>query len=571
MKSKIIAAFIFICFSINIFAQSITEEKLNTDSASPEFIKVASDNWHFETASSHQTFIPFGVNYYDPKTYHSDPYVAYDVIGKFDSARTDRQLSKIAGLGANIVRIFLSPVIFEPQLFQLKESSFLTLDKLIATAKKNNLYIIFDLIDTWEGEPSWQSWEYFADEQTLQGFEYFLKSIGDRYVNEPTIFSWNLLNEPEIRGPDSGIMVDLFGVWVRFKYGTENNLSEAWDDYPGLGESWQQVKSPPYNAFTEQESFGSTRFYDFQLFREDIAYNWVRRLTDAIRTNDKNHMITVGLDQHSVPFKPDGTFYKTYTAFNPHKIAPLLDYSSTHGYNWWGEYVNEFIEGLMRYSYVNKPVVLEEFNLTELGNTLDNIQRSGSGWLQWAAFSSQADWESCLFDSSEQVTSIGTAFKNIADSVKQNVALRLLDTELIDLDLKEVLVSRMAQDSVYRKYVKAVHNRQSPVGFNLINYQYPNIIKLKVPAEGEVIKVADNLQIQWDKIDWDIIYKTTIDINLSRDGGASWEILATNIDDNEPFNWIVQGPISESCIISVIDHNDSNIFSEHKFSIMSSY
>ena len=295
MKSKIIATFIFISFFINIFAQSIVDEKLNSEFVSPEFIKVASDNWHFESASSHQAFIPFGVNYYDPKTYHSDPYVAYDVIGKFDSARTDRQLSKIAGLGANIVRIFLSPVIFEPQLFQLKESSFLTLDKLIATAKKNNLYIIFDLIDTWEGEPSWQSWEYFADEQTLQGFEFFLKSIGDRYVNEPTIFSWNLLNEPEIRGPDSGIMVDLFGVWVRFKYGTENNLSEAWDDYPGLGESWQQIKSPSYNAFTDQESYGSTRFYDFQLFREDIAYNWVRRLTDAIRTNDKNHMITVGL------------------------------------------------------------------------------------------------------------------------------------------------------------------------------------------------------------------------------------------------------------------------------------
>ncbi len=228
-----------------------------------EFIKVASDGWHFETASSHKTFIPFGVNYYDPNTYHSDPYVAYDVIGKFDSARTDRQLAKIAGLGANIIRIFLSPVVFEPQLFQLKESSFKTLDTLITVSKKNNLYIIFDLLDTWEGEPSWQSWEYFADDQTIQGFEYFLKAIGERYKDEPTIFSWDLLNEPEVRGPDSGIMGDLFGVWIRFKYGTEDSLKSAWSDYPLSGESWQQIKTPSYNNFVDQESYGSNVFMTF--------------------------------------------------------------------------------------------------------------------------------------------------------------------------------------------------------------------------------------------------------------------------------------------------------------------
>ena len=138
--------------SITILA-AITFSFLPFTFFSQEFIQVASDEWHFETASSHQTFIPFGTNYYDPNTYHSDPYAAYDVIGKFDSARTDRQLAKLAGIGANIVRIFLSPVVFEPHIFQLNESSFKTLDTLVAVIKKNNLYVIFDLLNTWEGEP----------------------------------------------------------------------------------------------------------------------------------------------------------------------------------------------------------------------------------------------------------------------------------------------------------------------------------------------------------------------------------------------------------------------------------
>ncbi len=280
-------------------------------------------------------------------------------------------------------------------------------------------------------------------------------------------------------------------------------------------------------------------------------------------------MVTVGLDQHSVPFKPDGTFYKTYTAFNQHKMGPLLDYTSIHGYNWWGEYVNEFIEGLLRYSYVKKPVVLEEFNLTELNNSLKSIQRSGSGWLQWAAFASQADWESCLFDSSENITSIGTAFKNIADSVKEYASSRPQDTQLIDMDLKDVLVSRMAQDTVYRKYVKAVHDRQSPAGFNVINFQLPQFLKMKVPAENEKIQISANIQLQWDIINWNILYKATVDLKLSRDAGNNWETITANTTNDGSYNWSVTGPASDSCIIAVVDHNDSTVLSTQNFSISS--
>jgi hypothetical protein len=212
-------------------------------------------------------------------------------------------------------------------------------------------------------------------------------------------------------------------------------------------------------------------------------------------------------------------------------------------------------------------VVLEEFNLTELNNSISQIQRSGSGWLQWAAFASQADWESCLFDSSENITSIGTAFKNTADSVKSYSSSRPLDNLLIDMNLKNVLISRMAQDTVYREYVSAVYGRKSPAGFKLINYQSPYFLKLIAPAVNEKRKVGESLQVQWDIINWNILYKTTVDISLSRDNGKSWDTIASNINNNGSYNWIITEPASDSCIMAIVDHNDSTIFSKRNFSI----
>ena len=563
----IFIASLYFLISYNAFGKLKTNNSKADVTNSMEFIQVAPDSWHFETAETHKTFIPIGVNYYDPATYHTDPYGAFRVIGKFDSARTDRHFAQLKDLGANIVRIFLSTVSFEPQLFKLNDTSFQTLDVLISLARKHNMYLILDLVETWEGEPAWQSWEYFAEEQTLQGFEFLLNAFGERYKNEPAVFAWDLLNEPATRGPDSGIMGDLFGIWVRFKYRTTDNLMAAWNDYPLTGELWNQIKTPSYESFNDQESRGSTRFYDFQLFREDIAYNWTRRLTDALRSADTNHMITVGLDQHSVPFKPDGTYYKPYTSFNPHKIAPLLDYISVHGYDWWGEYADEFIEGLLRYSYTGKPVVLEEFDLNDLGLSINKIKRSCSGWLQWAAYESQADWQSCLFDTNEQVTPLGLVFRNIADSIGTDTSARPGDEDVVNINLKDVLISRMMQDTVYRKYVTTVHNQQGPAGFSIMNYQAPNLIKIAAPAPNEKWDNGTDVQIKWYIINWNILYKTKIDIKLSIDNGINWKTIASELFNTGIYNWTISETPSDSCIIEIIDHNDSTVFSIQKFKI----
>ncbi|MBN2011568.1 amidohydrolase family protein [candidate division KSB1 bacterium] len=537
-----------------------------------EFIKVADDGWHFETSVSQQPFLPFGVNYFDPGTYHAEPYVAYDIIGAFDSTDVDRQLREIRNLGANIVRIFLTVKSFEPDLFVSNETSFQKLDKLIRIAKQHHLRIIFDLINDWEGTAPWESWELYADETTLQGYEFYLKSLGTRYSNEPAIFAWSLKNEPYVRGPDSGIMGDLWISYAHFQYGAEVNLQAAWSDYPRTGETWETIQQPDFvSEYVPLNNPGDQRMFDYQVFREDIAYNWVRRMSSALRRNDPNHMVTIGLDQHSVPIK-NAVTEKTYTAFNPIKIAPLLDYISIHAYNWWDPTtVNPFIKAIARYSYIGKPVLVEEFNLRETGATILPLMDSSVGWLHWAAFDVPGlSGGDNLFDSSENRTALGNSFNNLTDWVYLATPVSASDVALVDIDLKQALTSVDYQNTRFPEYVSTFNSSGGPVGFNIINYRGP--LRLGMPAVQlpEHLAIGQELVIGWGRLDWSIIPETPVSLLLSRDGGDQWETIANDVKGNS-FIWTVTGPVSNQCLFRIVDKSDENIFTESaaKFSIES--
>ncbi|MBN2009827.1 cellulase family glycosylhydrolase [candidate division KSB1 bacterium] len=529
-------------------------------SVDDEFIQVSDDNWHFETSESHRAFLPFGVNYYDPGTYHPEPYLAFDVIGAFDSTDVDRQLGKIQDLRANIVRIFLSVVRFEPDLFMLNEASFQKLDKLISIAKRQHLRIIFDLVNDWEGNPAWESWEYYAEETTLQGYEFYLEALGTRYADEPTIFSWSLKNEPYVRGPGSGIMGDLWKPYARFKYGSEANLAAAWSDYPRAGETWDEIKQPDGIELDVLENPGNQRLYDYQLFREDIAYNWVRRLSAALRRTDPNHMITVGLDQHSVPIM-NAVPERTYTAFNPIKIAPLIDYVSIHAYNWWDVHtVNTFIKAIARYSYTNKPVLVEEFNLKETGATILPLMDSSVGWLHWAAYDvpGSSDGDN-LFDASETITALGNSFRGLTDWAYLATPVRSTDVTWVDIDLEQALTSVDYQNTRFAAYVSTFNSTGGPVGFNVLNYRGP--LRLGMPAIElpEHLAIGDDLEIGWSTLNWPIMPEVPVSLLLSRDGGDQWETIADNVKDDK-FSWKVTGPVSDQCVLRIVDNTDENIY-----------
>ncbi len=234
------------------------------------------------------------------------------------------------------------------------------------------------------GFPSYWHPDKYAGEPALNALRYFWSVIADRYKREEVILAWDLLNEPEIP----------------WKTEVMSQKWRLWDDESDIPE--------------DKINAGDRLLYSYQLFRESIAYEWVKTQVDAIRSVDKIHLITVGLIQWSFPLirTPWGEKANQpgrYAAFNPRKLASLLDFISIHFYPILGDpgdselfrLNTQYLQAVANYCYVGKPVVLEEFGWHG-GGEIDGKYRTEdyqsnwntnavlstiglvSGWLVWA-------------------------------------------------------------------------------------------------------------------------------------------------------------------------------------------
>lgn len=114
--------------------------------------------------------------------------------------------------------------------------------------------------------------------------------------------------------------------------------------------------------------------------RVEIAEQWVRRLSSAIRKHDRRHLITVGMVDWSLD-RPGLT-----SGFVPGKIAPQLDFVCVHLYPERGK-IDEALATLQGFS-VGKPVVIEEtFPLKcssdELDQFIDASKDCARGWISF--------------------------------------------------------------------------------------------------------------------------------------------------------------------------------------------
>ncbi|MBI3740774.1 MAG: cellulase family glycosylhydrolase [Chloroflexi bacterium] len=169
-----------------------------------DFITVRGDQFYF----GDQRFPIRGFNYY-PQLH---PWKTFN-IGEWESAVTERELKLGAGLGANVVRIFVDfnysldnaraqePIVnyFSP-MTQYVEN----LRECVEIAGRMNLKVILTLLDSLD----------FAMylPQNVWMVEEYLKILAPPFANDPRILCWDLQNEPDraIRTVGNNIVIPFF-------------------------------------------------------------------------------------------------------------------------------------------------------------------------------------------------------------------------------------------------------------------------------------------------------------------------------------------------------------------------
>ena len=368
-------------------------------------VRPAPDGRSWITAQN-QPFIPLGINYFRPGTGW-----APQLWKQFDATAVRQDFARMKELGINCVRVFLTYGSFFTQTNSLESAGLDKLDQFLNIAEAHGIYVHPTGPDHWEGLPEWARGDRIADDKVLTALETFWTLLARRYQGRAVIFAYDLLNEPAV-GWDTPALRSKWNSWLIEKYGSPTNAAKAWRISP---EAIQWNNQPPPAA---KDAPGNPQLLDYQHFREQMADDWTRRQSAAIKKADPQALVTVGFIQWSIPSLLPGV--SQYAAFRPSRQARYLDFMEVHFYpfnNGFFEYQNEnetignlaYLHSVVRETAsVGKPVVLAEFGWYGGGKLTINqgkhpaateIQQANwcvkaievtsglaSGWLNWGLY-----------------------------------------------------------------------------------------------------------------------------------------------------------------------------------------
>jgi hypothetical protein len=303
------------------------------------WIEVSADKRGFVLAGAKTPFTPWGFNYD-----HDERGRLLEDYWEEEWPLIEEHFAQMKELGANVVRVHLQTGKFLESADQPNEQALARLAKLLDLATREGLYLDLTGLGCYHKQdvPAW--YDALSEQGRWDAQARFWEAVAERCSNSPAVFCYDLMNEPVVPGG-------------RRKEGD-------WLGPPFAGKYFVQCIS------LDQRDRP----------RVQIAEQWVRRLSSAIRKHDRRHLITVGMVDWSLD-RPGLT-----SGFVPAKIAPELDFVCVHLYPERGK-LDEALATLGGFS-VGKPVVIEEtFPLKcspdELDQFVDASKDRARGWISF--------------------------------------------------------------------------------------------------------------------------------------------------------------------------------------------
>ena len=300
-----------------------------------ERVRVAAEGRGFVLGQSARVFHPWGMNYGNAGRLMED-------LWNDDWETFAADFRELKALGANVVRVHLQFGKFMDAPDRANPAALKQLSRMLRLAEETGIYLDVTGLACYRPAdvPAW--YDAMDEPARWAAQARFWAAIAEVCAPSPAVFCYDLINEP---------------------------------------------LSPPGKRDAGQWPSGS-RFggYDFLQYialdpgarpREEIPVAWIRHLTAAIRTHDRNALITVGM----LPWSRD---WKHLSGFLPAKVAPELDFISVHLYP-DSKKPGEALESLQLFA-VGKPVVIEEtFPLSCTPAKLEEFLRASReiacGWI----------------------------------------------------------------------------------------------------------------------------------------------------------------------------------------------
>ncbi len=326
------------CLLAGLFVLGDVQE--SSSQVTPLFsIQISEDGSQFVLEGSGERIILWGFNYD-----HDDEGRLIEDYWNQEWDRVVEDFQEMKALRANVVRIHLQLGQFMETPEQSNEANLARLEKLIQLAEETGLYLNLTGLGCYHKQdiPDW--YDSLEESERWEVQARFWKAIANVGRNRSAVFCYDLMNEPILAG--------------------EGNVENDWLTGELGGKHFVQRITLDLKGRT----------------RLEVAREWVKKLTSAIREVDDQTLLTVGV----IPWAH--TFKGAKPLFYAPEVGGPLDFVSVHFYPKKGD-VEGSLEALRVYN-IGKPLVIEEIfplqaGIEETAAFMEGAEDIADGWISF--------------------------------------------------------------------------------------------------------------------------------------------------------------------------------------------
>jgi hypothetical protein len=305
-----------------------------------EPIQISQNGRGFVLGETGRPFLVWGVNYdHNSKGGHGRLLEDY-WVEEWDMVQEDFQ--QIKALGANVARIHLQLAKFMDAPDQPNQEALTQLRRLLELAEQTGLYLNLTGLGCYHKQdvPEW--YDQMDEAERWEAQARFWSAVAKVCHGSSAVFCYNLMNEPIIGGSEPN-------EWLTGELGGKHFV--------------QRLTLTPGNRAPRE-----------------IAKAWVEKLTAAIRQQDPDHLITVGVIPWALIWP------NAKPIFYAPEVSSNLDFVSVHFYPRKGE-VEKALAALAVYD-IGKPLVIEEMfplhcSVAELDESIQKSRQRVAGYLSF--------------------------------------------------------------------------------------------------------------------------------------------------------------------------------------------